>query len=164
MRRGEWARRQPPGRASEAGRIATMRRAGYCPSGSKTSCRSLCSSVGSSKKTKSAGDDVVAGFRQTTQIAVSHHGFGAVTMAAAGSANGDSEIEQFQGTGGEEAGELHAASLSGMATPHLWRCHKLPVSTRRRHRCSTTRERTEEPLFNASLNNRIQRVEHPRPN
>lgn len=164
MRRGGWARRPPPGRASGVGRDATMHAEGCRPNKPERSVRSLCWNGGSSKKTQSAGDDVVAGFRQATQIAVSNHGFGAATVAATGSADGDAEIEQFQGAWGEEAGELHAASLSGRATPLLRRCHKPPVSTRRSHQRSTAPIQAEKPLFKPSLNNGIRRVEHPRPN
>jgi hypothetical protein len=160
MPRAAWERGRRPGRGPKAGRTATMHGGGCRPNRPGRSGRSLCSSGGSSKKTQSPGDEVVAGFRQATQIAVSHHGFGAAAVAAAGGADGDAEIEQLQRIGGEVSGELHAGSLSGRATRLSGRCHQLAVSTRRSHQCSTVPIRSRKPLFKAGLNNGIRRVEH----
>jgi hypothetical protein len=163
MPRGAWVRWRWPGRGPKAGRNATMHGGGCRPNRPGKSVRSLYSSGGSSKKTESAGDEVVAGFCQPTEIAVSHHGFGAAAVWAAGGADGDAEIEQFQRVGGEESGELHAGSLAGRATRLLWRCYQSPVSTGRCDQRSTASNDRWKTLFKAGFNNRIRRVEHWRP-
>ena len=58
--------------------------------------RSLYLNGGSSKKTQSPGDDVMAGFCQAPEVAVSHDGMGAVAVSAAGRADSNAEIEQLQ--------------------------------------------------------------------
>ena len=60
------------------------------------SCRSLYLSNDSSKKTQSPGDDVVAGFSETSEVTMSHHGFTTTAMAAGGSADGHTQIKQIQ--------------------------------------------------------------------
>lgn len=89
-----------------------------------------------------------------------HHRLFAVAVRASVSADDDAQIEQFHRVGCKESGELHVGRLSDVATPLLWRCHKLPVSIRRSHLCSTAPIRDEKALFNPSLNNGKRDVEH----
>ena len=48
-----------------------------------------------------------------------HHELVALAVRAGGGTDGDAEIEPLQRVGSEESGELHAGSLSDVATPLL---------------------------------------------
>ena len=137
-----------------------MHGAGYCPSESKTSCRSLGSNGGLNKKTQPASNNVVAGLSEAPEVTMSYYGLVALAMAAVGGADDHAQIEQIRRIGDEVGAELHVDRLSCLATRHSGRCYKSLVSIRRRHRCSTAPMRVEKPLFKPSLNKEIRPVEH----